>query len=82
MQAKLDTHAPKFAALDAKHAASAEATKKRQQDELSKIHVRVRDTVQRKDEAIAQLEEDVRTARMRSEHAEQLLERQRTELYS
>jgi len=54
--------------------------RRRRSQELDQVHMRVKETIARKDDMIVQLQEELRTSRMQTEHATEMLERQREEL--
>ena len=52
----------------------------RRSNELDQVQIRVRQTIGRKDEIIASLQEELNLSRMQTEHATEMLEKQRQEL--
>ena len=52
----------------------------RRSNELDQVHIRVRQTISRKDDIIASLQEELKLSRMQTEHATEMLEKQRQEL--
>jgi hypothetical protein len=54
--------------------------RRRRSSELDQVHGRVRKTIAMKDEIISQLQSELETSRMQTEHATALLEKQRREL--
>jgi 5-azacytidine-induced protein 1 len=54
--------------------------RRKRSKELDQVHLRVKQTINRKDDMILQLQEELKISRMQTEHATEMLERQRQEL--
>lgn len=63
-----------------RHQAELREEQRRKASELEQINFRIRQTINRKDETILSLQQDLQDARTRAQQAQQLLDKQRQEL--